>query len=174
MGQLDVFDTTNELLDKYARKFNLETDYQIAKHLGCTTGTISNYRSRKTKMDPTTCVQIAEAIRIDPMLVIAKIKMESNPTRRENSVWGKYAGRAFFLAAAVSALLTTYDSANAQKPHMVDDHHIHYAHLFAQIRSKIASYISHLKHLFLEVSLCEPRKKRTLKCDSQLHLLTAP
>jgi len=165
MGQLDVFDTTNELLDKYARKFNLETDYQIAKHLGCTTGTISNYRSRKTKMDPTTCVQIAEAIRIDPMLVIGKIKMESNPTKREDRVWGKYAGRAFLLAAALSAFLTTYDSANAQKPHVVEDHHIHYAHLFAQICARFRRIANH----FFGGSRCEPHSKRTSRCDSQYH-----
>lgn len=143
MDQLDVFDTTNELLDKYARKYNLATDYQIAKHLGCTTGTVSNYRNHKTKMDPTTCVQIAEALRIDPMLIIAKLKMESNPTARENSVWGKYAGRAFFLAAIISATLTPYDTAYAQKSlNTTDKIYI--------IRIRFARFCARFRWLFFE------------------------
>jgi len=156
MGQMDIFDTTNELLDKYARKYRLKSDYAIAKHLGCSANTVRNYRLHKTKMDPTTCVQIAEALRIDPMLIIAKINVERSDNPRVNQVWGKYAGRAFFLAATISAFLASYDSAIAQKPHMVEGHHIHYAHLFAQIRTRLRSIFN----TFLERHrLVNPSKK---------------
>lgn len=107
MREPDLFDFTNELLNKYARRFDLMTDYQIAKELGCSQSTISNYRKHKTKMDPTTCVQIAEALKVDPILVIAKMKLENARTLREKNVWGKYAGRLFLAAIAAASLGTT-------------------------------------------------------------------
>ena len=124
MDQLNVFDYTNALLDRYADKFGLTTNYQIAKHLGCSQATIRNYRNHKTKMDPTTCVQVAEALRIDPMMVIAKMRLEAANNDREIGVWAKYAGRVLLATVAATSLIGA--DVNAERANMVKSDHTSY------------------------------------------------
>lgn len=142
MKQAEVFDYTNDLLDKLCKSKGLETDYQLAKFLGCSFSTISNYRRHKTKMDPTTCVQVAEALRLDPLLVIARMKLEAANTDREVNVWKRYAGRLVLAAVLSTPVIFGTEVAFAQNEATASGHSIHYTHKFAQILRRAASTLA--------------------------------
>lgn len=78
---------TNQYLDAVKARHCLASDYAIAKKLGITHQSVSNYRSGKSKMDETTAFKVAEALEIDPATVIiaAQIEREKKPELR--AVW---------------------------------------------------------------------------------------
>jgi transcriptional regulator with XRE-family HTH domain len=93
---------TNHLLDRYAEALTLESDYQIAKALGVTRQAVSHWRNEKCTLDDTACLQIAEALKIDPLTIMAKVRESRKQTPREQATWERYRGR---VALAVMAAI---------------------------------------------------------------------
>lgn len=83
----------NQLLDMVATVNHCETDYQLAKHLDIPLQTLRNYRKDKSFMNNTMCLQIAQELHMEPLQVMARIRLESNPSDRVRGLWEKYLGR---------------------------------------------------------------------------------
>jgi transcriptional regulator with XRE-family HTH domain len=94
---------TNQLLDRYAQALKLKSDYQIAKALGITRQAVSNWRTEKSQLDDTACLQIAETLNIDPLTLMAKVRESRKQTPREKATWERYRGR--FALAVVAAII---------------------------------------------------------------------
>lgn len=93
---------TNQLLDRYAEAKGLNSDYKIAKALGITRQAVSNWRNEKNHLDDTACLQIAEALNIDPLTIMAKVRETRKQSPREQATWERYRGR---IALAVMAAI---------------------------------------------------------------------
>ena len=95
---------SNRLLDRYAEREGLTSDYQIAKSLQITSQHVYAIRGGKSKLGVPTAVQIAESLTIDPMTVIAKLEVEKARQPRIVEVMSKYAGRVLLAVVAAIAL----------------------------------------------------------------------
>lgn len=114
MVDTDQMNTSNELLDRYAHVQRLDSDYQIAAALGTTRSFISAVRRRKSHLGPTSAVQIAEALGLDPLAVIAQLQSERAPTERVKTVWAKYCARVLLAAVGASSLMFQVPPADAE------------------------------------------------------------
>lgn len=124
--------TTQKVIRKIAKMHDVETDYAIAKLLGCSHVTIGNYRKGKTMMDDTTCLQAANLIRIDPLMLMAKVRLERGVTPRERGVWERYAGRVLLACLILGSYGgVTPDTAFAQNPGSISGNNIYYTQCFA-------------------------------------------
>lgn len=150
----DLFDVTNALLDRYADAEGLTSDYAIAKSLGCSKNTIRNYRKQKHKMDATTAVQIAERLRLDPLMVIAKVNTERSKNPRIRTVWEKYSGR--LLLAAVVALTPIADQPSAQNDLRDATTYTLYAYLLRILHGRATAG----KQFFLSIFFITPSTKK--------------
>lgn len=153
-----------DLLDLVKDKNHLDTDYQLAAHMGIPLQTIRNYRLGKTIPNATACLQLSEELKEDPLRVMAKFKILAAKNDRERGVWARYAGRVLLVAIALAGLPDTGNAQNVVKP---IDQDIHYAHIFRMICAKIAFLMSQIALIFSEASRCEPHKKRITICDLQ-------
>lgn len=97
--------TTQALIDRVKSVRGLPSDYKLAEHLGVTRAAVSNWRKGASQMDDTTALQIAEDLGLDPLEVMARLKLERHHTPRDERVWGKRLGRV--LVAAASAAIVT-------------------------------------------------------------------
>ena len=121
--------TTQKVIRKIAKMHDVETDYAIAKLLGCSHVTIGNYRKGKTMMDDTTCLQAANLIRIDPLMLMAKVRLERGVTPRERGVWERYAGRVLLACLILGSYGgLTPDTAFAQNQATTSGNNIYYTH----------------------------------------------
>jgi len=77
--------TQNDYLDAVAKKYELESDNQLAMKLGISRAAISHYRRDDRAMDDYCAAQIANLLKINPMMVIATAneRREKTPARRE-------------------------------------------------------------------------------------------
>lgn len=79
--------TTNQYLNAVKERFNLPSDYAVAKKLGITQQAVSLYRLGKSQMDEKVAFKVASALQIDPaqVIVAAQIEREKKPEIR--AVW---------------------------------------------------------------------------------------
>ncbi|MGR5149670.1 helix-turn-helix domain-containing protein [Photobacterium alginatilyticum] len=61
---------TIELLNMVKAKYNLESDYQLAKKLGVSSARVSNWMKRKSLMDWEIVFQVADLLEIDDQKVV--------------------------------------------------------------------------------------------------------
>lgn len=122
----------NQLLDMIMAMKGLESDYALAKHLDVPLQTIRNYRKNKSKPDDTMCLQLAEELQMEPMQVMARIRVEGSDNPRILKVWGNYLGRLLLVAGfGIAVSVGTGAAVNqsfAQNQSNHFDHHIHYTH----------------------------------------------
>ena len=71
----------------------IESDYGIAKHLGITKQTLSNYRAGTTAMSPEIALRVAAELRLDPGYVLACLSAERAKRTDEKRVWERVARR---------------------------------------------------------------------------------
>lgn len=93
--------TTLEYLDEAKLKLGITSDNQLALHLGLTRASISDYRHKRSTMDPYTATQIAIILDIDPMLVIATANIEREKDGKRREFWENFSKRISGIAAAV-------------------------------------------------------------------------
>lgn len=105
--------TPTQLLDRYKAALRLKSDYAVHKLLHVTRTTISRWRHGHS-MDEASAVQIAEALKIPPMAVIAELRLQMDCSPHERAVWERYRARVFVAAlvavtAAATALTVQFD-----------------------------------------------------------------
>lgn len=67
---------TAAYLDALKRQMSIESDYALAKALGVTRYTVSGWRAGRHFPDALLCYRMAEALSIEPALVVADIERE--------------------------------------------------------------------------------------------------
>ncbi|MGR5411617.1 helix-turn-helix domain-containing protein [Vibrio astriarenae] len=67
---------TNMLLERVKTRYALTSDYQLAKHLECSRGRISNWRSENNSMDWDMAFKIADLLDLDDQFVVQNLVSE--------------------------------------------------------------------------------------------------
>lgn len=80
-----------DYLDAVKKKHGLRSDYQLGKFLGWGHSRISNYRAGKTQFDETACLEIAEALEVNPLTVMADINAERAKDSAVKTFWQEVA-----------------------------------------------------------------------------------
>ncbi len=95
--------TTVQFLDAVRVRHGLTSDYQLAKFLGVTHTTISNYRVGRSMMGEEMCLKIAATLSLDdPGEVLVAIAHEREKRPEVKRAWERVAKR---LAASTAAVL---------------------------------------------------------------------
>lgn len=115
--QLPIFPgNTVALLDRLKVAKALRSDYAAAKFLGVTATTVYAWRRGERTMDETTALQIADALGLDPIAVMAEVRQDRPQTARERKVWERHRPRislAVVAALAVSGWMMFSEPAKA-------------------------------------------------------------
>lgn len=109
---------STKYLDDLMRKNEFRRDKELAKLLGVTAATISQYRSGARVMDNETCLRIAIALETDPMPIIMAADIDRAERSGQRSLWESFSRKAAaFAGVAVMAssvnLFLTVDKAEA-------------------------------------------------------------
>ena len=83
---------TIEFLDKCKEKLNISSTYALAKKTELSESLLSHYYSGRNMPDDFACFKIAEILELDPALIIASIKGESEKNEKK---------RVFFVLSVV-------------------------------------------------------------------------
>lgn len=86
-------DTTASLVRALKARTGIESDYGIAKHLGVTKQTLSNYRTGVTAMSPEIGMQVADELGLDQGYVLACLAAERAKRPPEKEAWERVAKR---------------------------------------------------------------------------------
>jgi transcriptional regulator with XRE-family HTH domain len=92
---------TRDFLDALARQYGGASDYALAKRLGVSKQSISNYRSGIRYIGDELAIRIAAELELDPAYVLACVNAEREREPTVSRVWQELARR---LAAVVLAL----------------------------------------------------------------------
>jgi len=128
----------NQLLDLIMEMHSLDSDYKLAKHLAVPLQSIRNYRLNKSKMDDTMCLQVAEALKMEPLQVMARVRLDGSENARTRRVWGSYLGRLFLVAVVAQAQPIDSFAQNDGQRTLTN---IHYTHYFARFCARLARLI---------------------------------
>ncbi|WP_300750625.1 DUF3693 domain-containing protein [Janthinobacterium sp.] len=79
--------TTIQFLDAVKEKLGIESDYALAKRLGFSLSTVSNYRTGRRVLDDDAALTIALALDIHPFNVIASVNAERAKTPEQRARW---------------------------------------------------------------------------------------
>lgn len=79
--------TTVDWLAICKQRFNVESDYALAKRLGVSQQTISSYRTGRSRFDDDMALTVAQALHIDPLQVIASVNAERAKTPEQKARW---------------------------------------------------------------------------------------
>jgi|SRR6476469_1000380 len=79
--------TTIEFLDSVKEKLGIDSDYALAKRLGFSLSTVSNYRTGRRVLDDDAALVIAGALDIHPFVVIANANAERAKTPEQRERW---------------------------------------------------------------------------------------
>lgn len=86
-----------EWLDRAKSVKQWESDYRAAKELGLTRGGISQIRTGTTPtLSEDTAVKVAEALGVDPIIILADQAMERSKSEKARSAWAGVLGRLNF------------------------------------------------------------------------------
>lgn len=91
----------SEYLDKVKIALAIKSDYAIAKALKINTQRISEYYKEKRWPDAYACAQIALALKIDPLEVLADIESQCAKTEERRKFWEGFIGRTKKAAAGL-------------------------------------------------------------------------
>ncbi len=79
-------------IDRVKAEKGIESDYRAAKELGCKPHTISMYRSNETLMDEAISLKVAEALAIDPIIILADQALERAKSEAARKAWAGVLG----------------------------------------------------------------------------------
>ena len=88
-------------IDRVKQAKGWDSDYRVAKSLGFKGNTISMYRAHGGTMDDTICMKVAQALEIDPALVLTDQAMERSKDAETRSAWSAVLDRLGGVAAGV-------------------------------------------------------------------------
>jgi len=94
-------------LDFLQEKTETGSDYAVSKLLGVSANRISNYRCGRSKFDDEMAVRVANALDIEPMEVIAAIKLEYCKEKEDAKMAGFWADTLKKTSATLSAAFLT-------------------------------------------------------------------
>lgn len=96
----------SEYLDKAKIALAIKSDYGLGKALKISNQRIADYYKGKRWPDAYACVQIALALKLDPLEVIADIEAQSAKTEERRVFWQNFIGRTKKVAAVLLLALT--------------------------------------------------------------------
>lgn len=113
--------TVDQLLNRVKSRHDIGSDYKLALFLGLKPNALNNYRHGKSLPDINACTKIAEALGIDPDLLIVQIEAQRAKTGEARAIWERMAARlqggavhSALLACLVAlGFITTTPSAHA-------------------------------------------------------------
>ncbi len=73
--------------DKAKKKLSFTSDYALARHMKVSRTAITNYRQGKRHIDEYTAFKLAEILDIDPALIIAEMKAETEKNPEKQAFW---------------------------------------------------------------------------------------
>ena len=79
--------TTIEFLDAVKEKLGIASDYALAKRLGFSLSTVSNYRTGRRVLDDDAALTVALALDVHPFNVIAAVNAERAKTPETRARW---------------------------------------------------------------------------------------
>ena len=79
--------TTIEFLDAVKEKIGITSDYALAKQLGFPLSTMSNYRTGRRIIDDDAALEVATALGVNPLAVIAAANIERAKTPEQRARW---------------------------------------------------------------------------------------
>lgn len=85
---------TIELLDKLKAAYHLPSDYATAKKLGITQSAVSKYRNKRSTLDDSVAIEVAELLELEPLQVVASMNFERAERQHDEklmSFWRKLA-----------------------------------------------------------------------------------
>lgn len=103
---------TNDFLDAVKARHGLTSDYQLGKKMNWTSSRIANYRMGRSGMDEAACLEIAEALGMNALEVVAEINAEKAKEKGVQEFWrqvaksaraGLAAGLVLFMGSMVYA-----------------------------------------------------------------------
>lgn len=78
---------TCDFLNAVKARHGIESDYALAKKIGITRAAVSSYRNRKSLLDDSTALKVANLLEIDPAIVLASVHAERAKKPEERRVW---------------------------------------------------------------------------------------
>lgn len=96
----------SEYLDKVKIALAIKSDYGLGKALKIRDARISDYYKGKAWPDPYACAQIALALKLDPLEVLADIESQCAKTEERREFWKGFIGRTKKAAAVLLLVLT--------------------------------------------------------------------
>ncbi|WP_322400355.1 DUF3693 domain-containing protein [Massilia luteola] len=78
---------THEYLDAVKRHLGIASDYALAKKLGFSQSAMSSYRTGRRVLDDDAALTVAEALGINPLVVIAAANAERAKTDEQKARW---------------------------------------------------------------------------------------
>ena len=82
-------------LDRFKEAKGFTSDYQVGKHWAKNTAQMSQIRSGKTKLTFGACLEIAEALSIDPIEILAALEFQRTEDEYERDIIKKHFFRRF-------------------------------------------------------------------------------
>lgn len=96
--------TTLDFLEAVKTKHGFTSDYQLSKHLECTRGAISSYRTGRTHLDEEMACKIADDLGIEAGFVLSCIASERSKNAKVKAAWAWTANHLGGLAAALAVI----------------------------------------------------------------------
>lgn len=93
---------TNRTLDALMARYAIKSDYGLAKLIGVTPGSVSNWRKEKSQMADGPALKVAELLDIDGGELLAKLQEERAEDEDTKKAWRQIAGRLRKTAAVVT------------------------------------------------------------------------
>jgi predicted transcriptional regulator len=97
---------TLELINRLKRLRKITSNYAVAKELGISQSTLSNYESGASHADDRIAVMLADALKIDRFQTIAQINAERAKKPEERAFWKKIASAAVLILAVYTSMPT--------------------------------------------------------------------
>lgn len=96
----------SEYLDKCKIALKITSDYGLGKALKVSNQRIADYYKGKAWPDAYACAQVALALKLDPLEVLADIEAQSAKTEERREFWRGFIGRTKKAAAVLLLALT--------------------------------------------------------------------
>ena len=129
-------------LDRFKEAKGFTSDYQVGKHWAKNTAQMSQIRSGKTKLTFGACLEIAEALNIDPIEILAALEFQRTDDEYERDIikkhffrrFGRSLTAIFMTVACVVSFMGISRDANAEELTPYTSHNIYYVSGTATLR----------------------------------------
>ncbi len=90
------------------------SDYRVAKELGLSRTTISQYRARTPTVDEETAVKIATVLQIDPIMVLVDQALEKSKSPEARTAWTVALDKFGWTPQALAVVVTGENAINTK------------------------------------------------------------